>query len=159
MEKEIIVISAVAKNGIIGNKGTIPWYISEDFKRFKELTKGCTVVMGGRTWDSLPKKPLPNRENFIVRREGIVEVEGATVTLSIKDAIEKASNEKVFLIGGRGVYMEGVTIADRLELTEVDLEPVGDTSFPEFDKNDWTITNREDHEGFSFVTYMRKKDA
>lgn len=159
--KEVIIIAALAKNNVIGNNGSIPWYIPEDFKRFKALTKNTIVIMGRKTWESLPEKfrPLPLRENIVISRNASFVATGAKVVSSLDDAITFAQSlvgEKIFLIGGRRVYEEGLRVADTLELTQVHASPDGDTLFPEVNKNEWDKVFVEDHDDFSFVTYKKK---
>lgn len=159
---EVIIIAAVAKNNVIGNGLKIPWYISTDFRHFKELTTGHTVIMGDRTWESLPVKPLPNRKNLVLSFDRSFNAEGAKVCFSMEEALELSKNsEKVFLIGGASVYQAGMTIADTLELTRIHNDYQGDVLFPEFDSSIWEETGREDHEDqehgpYSFITYRRR---
>jgi dihydrofolate reductase len=158
---EIIVIAAVAQNGIIGRNGTMPWHISEDFKRYKSLTLGHTVIMGDRTWISLPVKPQPGRKNIVLSFDAAFKAEGADVFPSMESALEACKNDgKIFLIGGASVYRKGVEIADTLELTRIGRCIEGDTYFPEVDFSRWILTAQEDrmHDEFgkySFLTYRR----
>ncbi|MFQ5330394.1 MAG: dihydrofolate reductase [Thermodesulfobacteriota bacterium] len=154
---EIIIIAAVAANNIIGNKGKIPWHISDDFKRFKRLTLGHPVIMGRRTYESLPLKPLPGRLNIVITGKSGFEGEEVTTVPSLKDAITQyTSREKLFLIGGEQVYREGLVFATHLEITRLNAEYEGDTSFPEIDPDDWEQTGAEPHDGYSFISYKRR---
>lgn len=158
------MIVAMSKNRVIGKDGDIPWHISEDFKRFKRLTLNSCVVMGRKTYDSLPFKPLPKRENVVLTRSD-AQYEGAKVFSDYQEALEyaKGNHEKVFIIGGSAIYQEGLKYADVLELTIINKEVEGDTYFPEFDTDLFVEVSREEHidekEGaYAFVTYERKSD-
>jgi dihydrofolate reductase len=155
---EIILVVAVADNGVIGKDGGIPWHISEDLKRFKALTMGHTVVMGRKTWDSLPKKPLPGRANIVVTRQRDWHAEGATAASSLGAATAGTSGQ-VMVIGGAEIYERALPLATRIELTEVHRDFDGDAQFL-FDRSGWHETAREDHatpEGlrYSYVTLTR----
>ena len=153
--KEIIIIAAIAQNGVIGYQGKIPWHYAEDFKHFKELTIGNTIIMGRNTWESLPKKPLPERENIIVTRNKNYVATGALIAGSLNEAITKSSKEKICLIGGNSIYQEGLTIAHTLELTKIRNAYKGDTYFPEINNNVWKIIKEEKKEGFTFQTFNK----
>ncbi|MDR1739225.1 MAG: dihydrofolate reductase [Bacteroidales bacterium] len=135
--KNINIIVAVAKNNIIGNKGDLLWHLPEDLKYFKSITNGHTVVMGLRTWNSLPIKPLPNRRN-IVLSDVPVKIAGVEVCASIEElqSILK-QDEQVFIIGGGMVYRQFFSIAETLYLTRVLQDFEGDTVFPEVLSNEW----------------------
>lgn len=157
------LIAALAKNRVIGQDGDIPWRIPEDWQHFKRVTMGKPVIMGRRTFESIGQ-PLPGRTNIVVTRNPEFDVEGVTVTHSLKEAIDKAEVEKadeLFVIGGNQLYAEAFGKADRLYLTYVDKEVEGDTFFPEFDKREWRELERHDHYSakaevaFSFVTLER----
>ena len=155
---EIVLVLAVAENGVIGKKGAIPWHISDDMKRFKTLTLGHTVVMGRKTWDSLPKKPLPGRINVVVTRQQDWQAEGAVVAHSLGQATAGTSGT-VMVIGGAEIYERALPLATRIELTEVHKDFAGDASFT-FDRKGWHETAREERvtpEGlrYSYVTLTR----
>ena len=155
---EIVLVLAVAENGVIGKKGAIPWHISDDMKRFKALTLGHTVVMGRKTWDSLPKKPLPGRINVVVTRQQDWQAEGAVVAHSLGQATAGTSGT-VMVIGGAEIYERALPLATRIELTEVHEDFAGDASFT-FDRKGWHETAREERvtpEGlrYSYVTLTR----
>jgi len=155
---EIVLVLAVAQNGVIGMKGAIPWHISDDMKRFKALTLGHTVVMGRKTWDSLPKKPLPGRINVVVTRQQDWQAEGAVVAHSLGQATAGTSGT-VMVIGGAEIYERALPLATRIELTEVHKDFAGDASFT-FDRKGWHETAREERvtpEGlrYSYVTLTR----
>ena len=136
----ITLILAAADNGVIGKDGAIPWHISEDLKRFKALTLGKTVVMGRKTWDSLPKKPLPGRRNIVVTRDDHWRADGAE-NMGLDQALDLPD---VFVIGGAEIYRAALPRADRIELTEVHGVFDGDARF-DFDANDFRETAREEH--------------
>lgn len=161
MAKETIIIVAIAKNYAIGKDNKIPWHISEDFKRFKRLTKGHPVVMGKNTYISLPIKPLPERTNIVVCfKDDSWKAEGITIKHSLKEAIEYAHtlDNTVYIIGGASIYRQAIEqeLANKLEITQLDKEYEGDTFFPVIDTNTWTIVNEEKKDGYSFITYLRK---
>ena len=154
MEK--IIVAAVAENNVIGNDGDIPWHIPEDLKHFKELTEGFPVIMGRKTFESLPEsfRPLPNRKNIVLSRSGF-KAEGTVTAKSLEEAysIAEQDSEKVFVIGGSAVYELALSECDRLEITRVHEEYDGDTYFPEIDDENWKEISRTEKDGFSFVTY------
>jgi dihydrofolate reductase len=155
---EIVLVVAAAENGVIGKDGAIPWRISEDMKRFKALTMGHTVVMGRKTWDSLPKKPLPGRANVVVTRQKGWRADGAITAASLGEATAGTSGT-VMVIGGGEIYAAALPMATRVELTEVHRDFDGDAKFI-FDRSGWTETARESHvtpEGlrYSYVTLTR----
>ncbi len=155
---EIVLVVAIADNGVIGQDGAIPWHISEDMKRFKALTLGHTVVMGRKTWDSLPKKPLPGRVNVVVTRQKGWQAQGAISASSLGQATVGTSGA-VMVIGGAEIYERALPLATRIELTEVHKAFEGDARF-ELDRTGWHETAREDHvtaDGlrFSYVTLTR----
>lgn len=162
----ISIVAAVADNLTIGYRKSLPWVLPADMKHFKELTTGHTLLMGKRTFESLPNGPLPNRKNIVltsVMSEGINE--GYFEANSLEDAQELCSNaEEVFVIGGSSVYEQCLDIADRMYITWVHAKFTGDTFFPEVDYSEWTELSREYHDSddknpypFSFVVYERKK--
>jgi dihydrofolate reductase len=159
----ISLVAATARNRVIGRSGAIPWRIPEDVERFKALTTGHAVVMGRRTWESLPAsfRPLPGRRNVVVTRREDWNAEGAERAGSIEGALELLGSEsRVFVIGGAEVYAAALAFADELLLTEIDAEIEGDTFFPDFDHAEFAETSREEHESsdgirFAFVVYDR----
>ena len=135
----ISLIAAVAKNGVIGNEGDLPWNLPSDLKKFKEITDNRPIIMGRKTWDSIGR-PLPNRDNIIISRNANLEIEGGIICLSPDEAISiakiKANErgcEEIMVIGGGYIYQEFMSIADKLYITEVDLEIEGDAYFPKID--------------------------
>jgi len=158
MSKPIIsIISAVADNNVIGSNNDLIWHISEDLKRFKEITTGKTVVMGKRTFESIVKrldKPLPNRKNIVLTKPEEKINEDVVVVHDIESVLN-LNDEEVIIIGGGQVYAQFLPLADRLYITHVHQSPEGDVKFPEVNWSEWKETYREDHEGFSFVNYER----
>jgi len=153
---KLAIIAAVARNRTIGKDGRLPWHIPEDLRRFKRLTTGHAVLMGRKTFASLGR-PLPNRRNVVVTATPIPGIETYT---SIDDALRALSNEElVYAIGGERVFAAVLDRADELQLTLVDRAVEGDAFFPPYEHllgRDFTQTESEEHEGFSFITYVRK---
>ncbi len=158
------LIAALASNGVIGRDGGLPWHISEDLKYFKRLTMGKPVVMGHKTYESIGK-PLPGRNNIVVTRNPELELEGATVVHGLDEALAVAASlgaEETFVIGGAELYKLALPKVDRMYLTYVHQNFEGDTFFPEFDPDDWTELEHEDHFSeqagleYSFVTLERR---
>ena len=160
---KVSLLAAVARGGVIGRDGRVPWRLPEDMARFRELTTGHPVVMGRRTWDSLPEpfRPLPRRRNIVVTRNEKWNAAGAERASSVDEALRAlADDESVFVIGGAEIYSATLPLADELLLTEVELDVEGDTLFPEWDRHAFTEVAREEHVGsdgthFAFVTYRR----
>ncbi|MCA0434761.1 MAG: dihydrofolate reductase [Proteobacteria bacterium] len=142
----VALVVAVARNGVIGRDGGLPWHIPSDLKRFKAVTLGKPIIMGRRTWESLPKKPLPGRRNIVVTRNSGFLAEGADVAATPEAAlaIARAENsDEICVIGGGDIYRLFFPLADRLYLTEVDLAVDGDTRFPAVDPAIWREASRE----------------
>lgn len=141
----ISIIVAVASNYAIGKDNQLLWHIPEDLKRFKELTYGHVIIMGKRTWESLPRRPLPGRTSVVLSDQPGEHLEGAKVVLSIEEAIQQCRpDEENFIIGGGSVYRQFLPLAARLYLTRVHQDFEGDTFFPEPDPHDWVLISRED---------------
>lgn len=162
----ITLVVAAAKNGVIGKDGAIPWRLPEDLKRFKALTMGRPIIMGRKTWDSLPMKPLPGRPNIVVTRQRELEYPNAVAVRSIETALREAPKfvkedlGPIFVIGGGEIYRAALPLADRIELTEVQRDFEGDAIFA-FDRAQWREVAREDHVSadglpYSFVTLDRR---
>jgi len=156
----VFLVAALARNGVIGAQGKLPWRLPEDLQHFKRLTLGRPVIMGRRTWESLGR-PLPGRENIVVTRRAGYEAAGANVASSLQAAIALCAEEPVaFVIGGAEIYAAALALADGLVLTEIDRDYAGDTRFPAWNRSAWKATQRETHaskEGvrFDFVLYER----
>ena len=167
---EIVLMVAVADNGVIGAGGAIPWRLKSDQQRLKAMTMGKPVVMGRKTFISL-RRPLPGRTNIVVTRDVDFTAAGAVVTTSFAaaravatgDALRRFANE-IAVIGGAEIYAQWMDIADRLELTEVHASPDGDTRFAAIDKTVWQEVARvrnpagaDDSADFSYVTYIKRR--
>ena len=167
---EVVLIVAVADNGVIGAAGAIPWRLKSDMQRFKAMTMGRPVVMGRKTFESFPRRPLPGRTNIVLTRDAAFRASGAVVTTSFDAALLVARGDvlrrkvdEIAVIGGAGIYAQFMAKADRLEITEVHTRPEGDTSFPPIDAALWQEVARErqpagadDSAWFSYVTYRRR---
>ena len=144
----IAFVVAVARNGVIGRDGGLPWRISSDLKRFKAITMGKPVIMGRKTWESLPRRPLAGRRNIVVTRDRHYRAEGADVVASIEEAVAQAkltASDEICVIGGAEIFRLMLPQASRLYFTEVDLMPEGDVIFPPIDPKQWRETSRETH--------------
>ena len=156
----ITIIVAKSNNGIIGKDGDLPWRLPEDLKRFKRLTTGNIVVMGRKTYDSIGR-PLPNRKNIVISRNTSLKIEGVEVEYDLISVLKRNQEENVYVIGGGQIYVDALPFTEKLEVTEVDVELVGDTSFPEIDSSQWKEIFREkrvDPESnltYSFVSLER----
>ncbi len=155
----VVLVAAVAENGVIGRDGDIPWSIPEDLKHFRATTKGHTVVMGRSTYDSIGH-PLPYRTNIVVTRNRDWTAEGVLVAHSVPEAVDLARGLEgdVMVIGGGHIYADAMPLADAQVLTEVHQSPEGDTHYPEFDRSEWTEVRRERHDGYDFVWWERSAD-
>lgn len=162
----VSVIAIVARNRAIGINGDQPFHISADFKRFKALTMGKPIIMGRRTFEALPGGALPGRRNIVITRSEEWSAPGAERASSLSEAIAKAQSagsEEVMIIGGGQVYAQAMDLANRLYITEVNVDVVGaDTFFPEVDVAKWQIANRSEEAvdprsgaAYRFVDYVR----
>lgn len=157
--QEIVLVVARARNGVIGRDGTLPWHLPEDLKRFKSLTLGTPMIMGRRTFESLPGL-LPGRRHIVLTRDTGWKAEGAEVVHAPDGALERAGPGRVSVIGGAEIFRLLMPQATTIELTEVHAEVEGDTVMP-LDHAGWRETFRERHEAkggrpaFSFVTLVR----
>jgi len=164
---EIVLIAAVAANGVIGAANALPWHLPADLHRFKALTWGHAVVMGRNTWDSLPARlrPLPGRTNIVVSRDPGFAPAGATVARSLEEALAAGARAgaPVFVIGGAALYAQALGRATRIQLTELHFEVAGDAFFPPLDAGQWRETAREEHPAagglpaYAFVTLERRR--
>ena len=151
MKPEIVFVIARAENGAIGKDGALPWHIPEDLKRFKTLTIGAPMIMGRKTFESLPKL-LPGRRHIVLTRTNW-RAEGAEVVGSVDEALALVDGSLVSIVGGADVFRLFEPLADRIELTVVHGSPDADIFVPTF--TGWREQAREDHEGYSFVTLVR----
>ena len=166
---EIVFVVAIAENGVIGAGNAMPWRLKSDMARFKALTIGKPVIMGRKTFESLPRRPLPGRTNIVITRDAAYRADGAVVTTSAADAGAVALGDalrrsvtEIAVIGGAEIYRQWFGRADRLEITEVHARPDGDTHFG-IDKAEWEETARirhpagpNDSADYSYVTYRRR---
>jgi dihydrofolate reductase len=168
---EIVIIVAVADNGVIGAGNAIPWRLKTDQRRLKAMTSGKPIVMGRKTFMSFPRRPLPGRTNIVVTRDAAFRSPGALVTTSLQDALALARGDalrrqvsEIAVIGGTEIYAACMDLADRLEITEVHARPEGDTRFPAIDGARWKEVARipnpagaDDSAPFTYVTYCRRE--
>ena len=164
----ISIIAAVSKNQIIGKDNQLVWNLQKDMKYFSNVTKGHSVIMGRRNWDSIPKKwrPLPQRKNIILSKNKELNIRGATVTNTIEEAIEISrsnNDDEIFIIGGGEIYNLGIPLSDKLYITEIHSKVDGDTYFPVWNKKEWKEISRITHQkdknhnhSFDFVIYVKK---
>jgi dihydrofolate reductase len=158
-ERAITLVVARAQNGVIGKDGKLPWHISADLKRFKALTMGSAMIMGRRTFESLPGL-LPGRRHIVLTRDHDWRAEGAETAHTVEEALAIAGSEPVSIVGGADIFALFLPIADRIELTEVLEDIPGDTSMPDpREAGEWREAAREDHSSeappFRFVTLVR----
>ena len=159
------IICALAENNAIGFENRLLYRLSNDLRRFKELTSGHTVIMGRKTFDSLPKGALPNRRNIVLTRQQGLEIPGVEIFNNLPAALEACANDaEVFIMGGEAVYREGLAHANRLYLTHVHNTPANaDAYFPTIAEDEWVATEEQAFEAdeknecpYSFKTYVRK---
>ena len=161
----ISIIVAMAENGVIGRGNQLPWNLPGDLKYFKAVTLEHPIIMGRKTWESLPKKPLPQRLNIVVTRDTKYNAEGALVVNSLKNGLEEAQRSGIsecFIIGGATVYKQALPIAERLYLTAVHDKIDGDVHFPPIDLGQWLEVSRDrvanpDGPEYSFVIFDKRK--
>ncbi len=163
----ISLIAAMGKNRVIGNKGKLPWHMPADMKYYKDKTKGKTIIMGRKTFESMGKMPLPNRANIIITHNEDFKAEGAVVVHSAEEALKEAEkinpNQELMVIGGSEIYKEFLPRANRIYLTIIEGEFKGDAFFPEYDITEWKEVSYEEHErdaknpyDYRFVVLERK---
>ena len=159
----ISVIAALARNRVIGIENRLPWRLPEDLAHFKALTLNHPILMGRKTFESLGR-PLPGRTNIVITRNAHYKPDGCLVADSIQGAIALCADaDEVFFIGGADLYTQAIPLADRLYLTEVDIEAEGDAWFPDYDRSAFREVSRQPHTGgqgdalrFDFVVYERR---
>ncbi|NBW76686.1 MAG: dihydrofolate reductase [Sphingomonadaceae bacterium] len=160
-QRDIFLVVAVAANGVIGREGALPWQLPADLRHFKAMTTGKPMIMGRKTFESLPGL-LPGRRHIVLTRDMNWAEDGAEVAHSPEDAIALANAPHIGVIGGADIYRQFLPHADRIEWTEVHATPDGDTHFPDFDRSEWIEAARAEHPadgripGFAFVTLLRK---
>lgn len=166
MTQTISLVAGVSQNGVIGHDGALPWRLKEDLRRFARLTRGSSVIMGRKTFDSIIKQlghPLTSRQNIVLSKNPDLHYEGAEVVRSLDEALETAKSEEVFVIGGEQVFNIALPRANKMYLTEVEADLEGDTKFPDFNESDWAVIAQEPHPADSeneypvtFRTFKRK---
>lgn len=158
----ISLIVAAARNGAIGKDGQMLWHLPEDMRYFREVTQGKSVIMGRKTWESLPERfrPLPGRKNIVISRQLNYPVNGAHLVASLEAALRESSEEaEVFIIGGAQVYQDALPFAHRVYLTQIDADYEADVFFPELDHQEWqeiSRTPRQESGELNFVIYERR---
>ena len=160
----VTIIAAVGRDGAIGRNGDLAFHIREDMRHFKALTTGHTVVMGRKTFESLPKGALPDRRNIVITRQPDYAAPGIETAGSLEQALAMAASEEVFIIGGGEIYRQAIAIAQRMELTVIDADsPDADTHFPTFNEADWAkatesqwATDQKSGLSYSFICYCRR---
>ena len=141
----ISIIVAVSEDWGIGKDNELLWHISEDLKRFKRLTSGNTVIMGKKTWESLPGRPLPGRKNIVLTDDPDETIKDAVTAYSVQDSLNKSDKDnEIYIIGGGSIYRQFMPIADRLFITHVHRKAPADIYFPAVDLNVWEVTEKEE---------------
>jgi dihydrofolate reductase len=159
----ISLVYAQSRNGVIGHEGGLPWHIPSDLKRFKQTTLGKPIIMGRKTWEGLPRKPLPGRLNIVVTRQADFRAEGAMVAHDVHAALQLAGEvAEVCVIGGGEIYRQFLPFAGRIYLTEVNVDVQGDTLAPQLDAEEWREVAREEgvmteKDSASFVTRVLER--
>jgi dihydrofolate reductase len=152
----LALVVARAANNVIGSRGSIPWHIPEDLRHFRAVTLGNPCIMGRRTWESLPRKPLPGRLNIVVSREPAYNASGASVVGSFEAALKSAQREEpaeIAVIGGAEIYRAALPLADVIHLTEIDAVFDGDTYFPPMIEAEWREVARDEHATADGIKY------
>lgn len=152
-EPRVVLIAAVAENGVIGADGGIPWHLPADFAHFKATTLGHTLVMGRATYESIGR-PLPGRTTVVLTRDPSWSAEGVTTAPDLAAALADLDGE-VYVAGGAQVYAAALPLADAQVISEVHLSPVGDTHYPSFDRSEWREVSRVPGDDFDVVTWER----
>lgn len=171
---DVAIVVAIAEDGVIGRDNGLPWRLSTDMRRFKVLTMGKPIIMGRKTWESFPRRPLPGRLNIVVSRDPAYRAEGAEAVTSLDDALRLArakvrcmsGMDEICIIGGGEIYRQAMDIADRLYVTHVLASPEGDTRFPPIDPKTWKLVSVEDHpagekdsHATRFAIYARREQS
>ena len=171
---DVAIFVAIAENGVIGRDNGLPWRLSTDMRRFKALTMGKPIIMGRKTWESFPRRPLPGRLNIVISRDPAYRAEGAETVTSLDDALTLArakarcmsGADEICIIGGGEIYRQAIDIADRLYVTHVLANPEGDTRFPPIDRAIWKQVSVEDHpagekdsHATRFAIYARREQS
>lgn len=161
----VSLIAAVARNRVIGLGNRLPWHLPADLRRFQRLTRGHTMLVGRRTFESIGSRPLPGRPLIVVSRREAYAPAGVRMARSVQEGLDlarEAGEAELFVAGGTEIYRESLPVADRLHLTRIEEDVPGDAYFPEFDETEWRLVEREDHEpdrehpyAFSFQVWDR----
>jgi dihydrofolate reductase len=168
-QPRVVLVVAVAENGVIGQGGKLPWRLKSELRHFRDVTWGKPVVVGRRTYESFPRRPLPGRTNIVVTRDPALTISGALVTTSVAAALDAARGDalrrgvdEISVVGGADIYAQTIADADRLVVTRVKLQPAGDTTFPSIDPKLWREVEHTDHAagpddeaGYSIHIYER----
>lgn len=169
---KVAIYVAIARNGVIGRDGDLPWRLSTDLQRFKATTMGKPVIAGRKTWESFPRRPLPGRPNIVISRDAAYSAGGAEVVTSLEAALALAKEklestpavDEVCILGGGQIYRQALPFADRLYVTHVMADVEGDTRFPEIDPAEWMAVASEDFpagekdsHATRYVVYKRRK--
>lgn len=142
---KVSLIVAMERNRVIGRDGDLPWHLSADLRRFKQLTMGHHIIMGRKTFASIGRL-LPGRTSVVVTRQVEFVAAGAVITHSLNDAIAASSrDDEAFIIGGAEIYQQALPLVDRIYLTEIDTDLAGDARFPDFDRTEWTVVEHTEH--------------
>ena len=161
----ISIIAAVSEDYGIGKDNKLLWHIPDDLKRFKNLTYGQSVIMGKKTWESLPKKPLPGRRNIVLTDDPLECIDCSITAYSVEDALGKCGkDDEIFIIGGGSIYRQFMPLADRLYITRIHKKATADTFFPEIDPSIWESIEKEEHKkeddhvlAYTYIIYHRRK--
>jgi dihydrofolate reductase len=173
--QEIILIAAMAENKVIGKDNAMPWTVRGNLAHFKKMTMGWPCIMGRKTWESLPKKPLPGRLNIIISKTfNIQDIESSLIPSAISASLREenfkifssltaaieycADYDKIFICGGESIYSQAMPLADKIDLTLIPGHYDGDTFFPEIDAGHWIKTSVVDYNDFSVITYTKKSN-
>jgi dihydrofolate reductase len=158
---KITLIVAVSENNVIGRDGKLPWDLPDDLKRFRQLTKGHTVIMGRKTHESIGR-PLPDRRNIIITRQSEYMSDGCEVVHSLDEALALCVDDDAFVIGGGEIYAQALVYAHRIELTRVHTDIEGDAFFPDIDETQWKLESKEEHNydenhayAFTYETWIK----
>lgn len=155
----LALIVAYTQNNVIGNRGRIPWKITGEQKRFKELTLGNTIIMGRKTFEEIGK-PLPNRQTIVISKTKKYENELCTTVRDLKSALSIAKSKDIFIAGGASLYEESIPLVSKMYITKIDMVTEGDTKFPEFREEEFNLIFREQHNEaeipYTYLTYERK---
>jgi len=158
---QVSIIASRSINGVIGSNGAIPWSIPRDIARAKALTAGKTVIMGRKTWDSLPLKPLTDRLNIVLTKNYFSKIKDAEISHDLDRIIKNVHADEIFIIGGAEIYAQAMPYANKMYITEVLTFSDGDTYFPSFDHNEWVEVSRQEITGtpcFIFRELHRNND-